>query len=141
MAAFAIWINGSLINSAATQIQVHSAYDAELHAIQLAMEQIQMIPIKKVTILIDNESAVKSIWRTDYHNLQYVSIKAMTSFCKWATQWKTKDFIVNISWCPAHMDIEENELVDSMASEVTIGEIEEKTTLDSEIRRIKELEY
>ncbi|KAF8621397.1 hypothetical protein AX15_007831 [Amanita polypyramis BW_CC] len=39
------------------------------------------------------------------------------------------------------MNIEENELVDSMASEVTIGEIEEQSTLDSEIRRIKELEY
>ncbi|KAF8622292.1 hypothetical protein AX15_007138 [Amanita polypyramis BW_CC] len=140
-AAFAIWINGSLINSDAIQVQAHSAYDAELQAIGLMMDHIQMIPIKKITILIDNESAARSIWRTNYHNLQHVSIKAMMSFCRWTTQWRTKDFQVNVSWCPAYMNIEENELVDSLTNEVTIGEMEEKTMLESEIRRIKELEY
>ncbi|KAF8624189.1 hypothetical protein AX15_006002 [Amanita polypyramis BW_CC] len=140
-AAFAIWLNGSLINSAAIQVQAHSAYDAELQAIKLAMDHIQMIPIKKIMILIDNESAAKSIWQMDNHNLQHVSIKVMLSFHKWTTHWKTKDFKVIVSWCPAHMNIEENELVDSMTNKVTIRDMEDKLTLESEIRRIKELEY
>ncbi|KAF8626579.1 hypothetical protein AX15_004792 [Amanita polypyramis BW_CC] len=65
----------------------------------------------------------------------------MTSFREWTTHWRTKDFVVNVSWCPAHMDVSENELVDSIASEVTIRDIDTKTTLESEIRRIKEVEF
>ncbi|KAF8630510.1 hypothetical protein AX15_002880 [Amanita polypyramis BW_CC] len=140
-AAYALWANHLLINSSVTQVSAHSAYDAKLQAIQLAFEQFKLLPFKRVTILIDNESAARSIWRTDFHNLQNVSIKAMTNFREWATHFKSKDFIVNISWCPAHMDVHENELVDLLTSELIIEDIDSKTTLESEIRRIKILEY
>ncbi|KAF8621836.1 hypothetical protein AX15_007459 [Amanita polypyramis BW_CC] len=139
--AFAMWMNHTLINNSAIQVPAHSAYDAEIQAIHLAMEHMELIPIKKITLLVDNEAAAKTIWRTDCHNLQYVSINTMTHFRRWTTHWKSRDFIFNISWCPAHMDIQENELVDSMASEVIITDIDNKTTLESEIQRIKKLEF
>ncbi|KAF8623883.1 hypothetical protein AX15_006151 [Amanita polypyramis BW_CC] len=140
-AAYAFWANHTLINSFATQVNAHSAYDAEIQAIQLAFEQLKLLPFKRVTLLINNEAAAKTIWRTDYHNLQYVSIKAMVHFREWVTLLKTKEFILNVSWCPAHMNVQENDLVDSMASEVVIKDEESKTTLESEIRRIKIDEY
>ncbi|KAF8625390.1 hypothetical protein AX15_005405 [Amanita polypyramis BW_CC] len=140
-AAYSLWANHCFINSHARQVNVHSAYNAELQAIQLAFEQLKNLPFRRVTILIDNESAAKLIWRTDYHNLQFVSIKAMEYFHEWTRLIKTKDFIVNISWCPAHMDINENDLVDNLASDVVITDEESKTTLESEIRRIKIDEY
>ncbi|KAF8622331.1 hypothetical protein AX15_007103 [Amanita polypyramis BW_CC] len=133
MAAYALWANHILINSSASQVHAHSAYDVEIQAIQLAMEQLTFLSFKKVTVLTDNEAAAKLIWHTDCHNLQFVSITAMTHFRKWMAQWKTKDFVVNVSWCPAHMDIYENEMVDSVASEVIIKEIDSKTMLESEI--------
>ncbi|KAF8622376.1 hypothetical protein AX15_007066 [Amanita polypyramis BW_CC] len=140
-AAFAMWMNHILINSLAIQVSAHSAYDTELQAIQLAMEHMEIILIKKITLLVDNEAAAKTIWHTDCHNLQYISIKAMTHFQKWMTHWKMRNFIFNILWCPAHMDVQENELVDSIASEVIIMNINLKTTLESEIQWIKKLEF
>ncbi|KAF8622194.1 hypothetical protein AX15_007303 [Amanita polypyramis BW_CC] len=140
-AAYALWANQVLIHSAASQVSAHSAYDAEIQAIQLVFEQLKLLPFKKVTLLIDNEAAARSIWRTDYHNLQWVSIKAMTHFREWTTHLKTKDFLLNVLWCPAHMDVQENELVDTMASEVIISDLDSKTTLESEIKRIQKLEF
>ncbi|KAF8625265.1 hypothetical protein AX15_005475 [Amanita polypyramis BW_CC] len=140
-AAYALWTNHTLIHSSASQVSAHSAYDAEIQAIQLVFEQLKLLPFKKVTLLIDNEAAARTIWRTDYHNLQWVSIRAMTHFREWTTHLNTKYFIFNVSWCPAHMDVQENELVDSMASKVVITDMETKTTLESEIRRIQKLEF
>ncbi|KAF8625360.1 hypothetical protein AX15_005427 [Amanita polypyramis BW_CC] len=125
-AAYGLWANRCFINSFACQVNAHSAYDAKLQAIQLAFEQLKNLPFKRVTLLIDNEAVAKSIWHTDYHNLQYVSIK---------------DFIINVSWCPADMDVDENEIVDNLTSEVVIKDKESKSTLESEIRRIKVNEY
>ncbi|KAF8622325.1 hypothetical protein AX15_007109 [Amanita polypyramis BW_CC] len=140
-AAFSLWANNMFINSSAVQVNAHSAYDAELQAIQLAFEHLKILTFKRVTLLINNEAAVKTIWCTDYHNLQYVSINAMINFCKWLALIRTKDFTFNVSWCPAHMDVRENELVDALTSEVTIKDVEKKMTLESEVRRIKIDEY
>ncbi|KAF8624442.1 hypothetical protein AX15_005873 [Amanita polypyramis BW_CC] len=140
-ASYMLWANHILIHSMASQIHVHSAFNAKLQAIQLAVEQMKLLPFKRITFLIDNEAAAHLIWHTDYHNLQQVSIKTMTNFREWTTHWRTKDFVVNVSWCPAHMDILENELVDSLTSEVTIREIDTKTTLESEIKRIQKIEF
>ncbi|KAF8622831.1 hypothetical protein AX15_006718 [Amanita polypyramis BW_CC] len=140
-AAYALWANCSLINSSVIQVSAHSSYNTELQAIHLAFEQLKLLPFKRVTILIDNEMAVHLIWRMDFHNLQAVSIKAMTNFHEWTTHFRSKDFILNISWCPAHMDVQENELVDSLTSELIVEDIDSKTTLKSEIKRIKMKEY
>ncbi|KAF8625375.1 hypothetical protein AX15_005416 [Amanita polypyramis BW_CC] len=138
---YALWANHTLINNFTTQVNAHSAYDTEIQAIQLAFEQLKLLPFRRVTLLIDNEAAAKTIWHTDFHNLQYVSIKVMVHFREWVTLLKSKDFILNVLWCPAHMDMQENDLVNSLASEVVIKEEESKTTLESEIRRIKIDEY
>ncbi|KAF8622330.1 hypothetical protein AX15_007104 [Amanita polypyramis BW_CC] len=140
-AAYGLWANHCFINSYACQVNAHSAYDAELQAIQLAFEQLKNLPFKRVTLLIDNEAAAKSIWCTDYHNLQYVSIKAMEHFRQWTALLKSKDFIINVSWCPAHMDVDENEIVDNLTSEVVIKDEDSKSTLESKIRRIKVDKY
>ncbi|KAF8622490.1 hypothetical protein AX15_006973 [Amanita polypyramis BW_CC] len=79
-ASFACWVNNSFINSEALQVNAHSSYNAELQAIQLAFTHLKVLPFKCITLLVDNEAAAKSIWRTDFHNLQYISIKAMTDF-------------------------------------------------------------
>ncbi|KAF8622328.1 hypothetical protein AX15_007106 [Amanita polypyramis BW_CC] len=136
-AAVGLWANNMFINSFAIQVNAHSAYDAELQAIQLAFKLLELLTFRKVMLLINNEAAVKTIWHTNCHNLQYVSINAMSHFRNWIALIKTKEFIFNISWCPAHMDVQENELVDSLASEVIIKDEESKMTLESEIRHIK----
>ncbi|KAF8621314.1 hypothetical protein AX15_007881, partial [Amanita polypyramis BW_CC] len=64
----------------------------------------------------------------------YVSIKVMVHFQEWTALLKSKDFILNVSWCPAHMDVQENEVVNTLASEVVIKDEENKMTLESEIR-------
>ncbi|KAF8624012.1 hypothetical protein AX15_006087 [Amanita polypyramis BW_CC] len=140
-AAFGLWANNVFINSDATQVDAHSAYNAELQAIQLAFKHLKLLTFRKVTLLIDNEAAAKSIWHTDCHNIQYVSIDTMVNFRNWIALIKTKEFIFNVSWCPAHTDVKENELVDAMASDVVITKEMNKTTLESEIRQIKKEEY
>ncbi|KAF8624380.1 hypothetical protein AX15_005905, partial [Amanita polypyramis BW_CC] len=65
----------------------------------------------------------------------------MSNFRCWTKLIKTKEFSFNVSWCPAHMDIEENELVDTLTKEVVIHDISEKSTLESEIRKAKQEQY
>ncbi|KAF8624181.1 hypothetical protein AX15_006008 [Amanita polypyramis BW_CC] len=140
-AAFALWANNMLINSDSRQVNAHSSFDAELQAIDLAFNHMRITPFRRVTLLIDNEAAAKTIWNTDFHNLQQTSIAAMVKFREWTTRLRTKQFLINVSWCPAHMGILENELVDRIASEVTIHDIPIKTTLEASITKIKKDEY
>ncbi|KAF8622451.1 hypothetical protein AX15_007003, partial [Amanita polypyramis BW_CC] len=140
-AACALWVNNTLINSDSKQVNAHSPFDAELQAIDLAFDHLRFIPLKRVTPLIDNESAAKTIWDTDFHNLQQTSIAAMVKFRDWISRLRTKQLLLNVSWCPAHMDILKNELVDKIASEVTLLDIPVKTTLESSITKIKQEEY
>ncbi|KAF8621220.1 hypothetical protein AX15_007957 [Amanita polypyramis BW_CC] len=65
----------------------------------------------------------------------------MTNFRRWITTIKTSQAVVNVSWCPAHMDIDENETVDRLASEVVLEDIPQFRTLQSEINSTKTLEY
>ncbi|KAF8628638.1 hypothetical protein AX15_003772 [Amanita polypyramis BW_CC] len=140
-AAFALWANHILINSGSSQVSAHSAFDAEIQAINLAFNHLRLLPFKRVTILIDNEAAAKAVWNTDYHNLQQTSLTAMSKFRSWIKRLKSKEFVVNVSWCPAHMDILENEVVDSLTTEVNIKDSVQKTTLESEVRKAKLMEY
>ncbi|KAF8621969.1 hypothetical protein AX15_007368 [Amanita polypyramis BW_CC] len=140
-AAFACWINNNFINSKAKQINAHSSYDAEIQAIQLALSHLKLLPFKHVTLLVDNEAAATSIWKTDYHNMQYVSIKAMMDFRTWTKILKTKDFTFNVSWCPAHMNVKENEYVDALTNNIVVEERDQSTTLASEVRRIQINEF
>ncbi|KAF8622377.1 hypothetical protein AX15_007065 [Amanita polypyramis BW_CC] len=136
-AAFACWANNSFINSKALQVNAHSSYDTEIQAIQLAFSHLKLLPFKHVTLLIDNEAAATSIWKTDYHNMQYISIKVMTDFRIWTNILKNKDFIFSISWCPAHMDVKENEYMDALANNVIVKDKEQSMTLASEVRRVQ----
>ncbi|KAF8627103.1 hypothetical protein AX15_004543 [Amanita polypyramis BW_CC] len=65
----------------------------------------------------------------------------MTNFRRWTDLIKTKDFVFSVSWCPAHMDILENELVDTLTGEVDILDHPQSSTLESEIRKVKQSEY
>ncbi|KAF8624156.1 hypothetical protein AX15_006018 [Amanita polypyramis BW_CC] len=76
-----------------------------------------------------------------YHNLQSVSIRAMEHFRKWIEQWNISDVHVTISWCPAHMDVSENEYVDKLATPENIPDVIPFTTLNSMVSKLKTTEY
>ncbi|KAF8633884.1 hypothetical protein AX15_001190 [Amanita polypyramis BW_CC] len=140
--ACAGWMNHSEIFKEAITVSAHSSFNMELQAIKLAMQNIAKHKIKRVILLIDNEVAAKSIWDTKFHNLQAISIDTMIIFHKWTVLLETNDFQFNISWCPAHMDVYENEFVDSLANDATIDEeFLCKSTLLSKIEEFKCQEY
>ncbi|KAF8621794.1 hypothetical protein AX15_007494 [Amanita polypyramis BW_CC] len=91
----------------------HSSFNIEITALLHAFEALNRMDCDQVTFLVDNENAAKLIWDTSVHNLQYVSIKAMTSFRNWISN---KTDTQNVSWCPSHMGIVENEHVNKPAS-------------------------
>ncbi|KAF8628121.1 hypothetical protein AX15_004077 [Amanita polypyramis BW_CC] len=136
------WVNQELIFDDKQQVSSHSSFDSELQAIDLAFKQLPNYPYTRPTLLIDNEPAARTIWNTDFHNLQATSLSAMTNFRKWITSVDISQVLVNVSWCPAHMDIDENEVVDQLASEVIFDDdIPTATTLQSQITETKRVEY
>ncbi|KAF8622533.1 hypothetical protein AX15_006942 [Amanita polypyramis BW_CC] len=136
-AAYTIWCDQNRIIDFTKRIPAHSSFDAGLQAIQLAFEALTHFKYRKVTILVDNESAAKSIWNTNFHNLQYVSINAMTNIRHWIDNLNGEHFSINVLWCPAHMDVLENEVVDKLATDAPTSDRVTATTLNSKITEVR----
>ncbi|KAF8628936.1 hypothetical protein AX15_003639 [Amanita polypyramis BW_CC] len=141
--AGAFLINQELAHEFAHEVSAHSSFDTEIAALQYAFQSLRRLPYSRVTFLIDNENATKLIWDTSAHNLQSLSIKATVDFHHWfVTVMKHKVDIVNVSWCPSHMGIVENEHVGKVADKSELLEDTiVKSTLLSKIQDVKNAEF
>ncbi|KAF8622419.1 hypothetical protein AX15_007033 [Amanita polypyramis BW_CC] len=136
-----MWLNQQLICKDRKRVAAHSSFDAELQAINLAFMQLPSFNHPQVTILSDNESAAKSIWNTDFHNLQMISISVMTNFRTWVSKMNPSQVNFTVSWYPAHMDINENEFVDSLTTEYLPEPVIQFSMLQLKINEVTESEF
>jgi ribonuclease HI len=98
----------------------HSVYDAELHAIGLAMDWIldhfKLNPIiLSYTILSDSLSAIQSIININYF---YYSA-SFENIVKNILKANKNLILINIVWVPSHVGLPGNERADVLAREAT----------------------
>ncbi|KAF8627668.1 hypothetical protein AX15_004308 [Amanita polypyramis BW_CC] len=136
-----MWLNQKKITELTKRVSAHSSFDAEIQAIELALIELTNHNYPRVTLLVDNESAARAIWNTSFHNLQSTSINAMINFRKWITKMNISQVIFNVSWCSAHMDVIENEYVDSIVTELFMEDRVSFSTLHSKIAEVKQKEF
>ncbi|KAI0737466.1 hypothetical protein C8Q80DRAFT_1075391, partial [Daedaleopsis nitida] len=114
-AAFRAYRAGRLLKKRGIACGRGTSYDAEMVAAGMGIAFATKQPCETIHVVADNESALKTLLDPGMHGQQLVSIVA----CRNVREWLERDVRRKIvfHWCPSHMGIEWNELVDEDAKQ------------------------
>ncbi|TFY73624.1 hypothetical protein EWM64_g10388, partial [Hericium alpestre] len=92
-----------------------TSYDAELFGLYMAIRHLTQVDASSIHLYCDNEAALRTLFDTRNHASQMLSVMA----CKSAREWLEghPDRSIHLHWCPGHVGIDNNELVDRDAKE------------------------
>lgn len=112
-AAYRLYIGSTLMASSAFVFTEATAYDTEILALAICISRGIESTTTDLHIFADSQSAVQSIFDVGAHSAQFASISLSSKLRRWFTINPAAH--LHVHWCPGHVGIAQNELVDQDA--------------------------